>query len=90
MKVFQLSIFGFLFSAPSLTVIRLPTDNFFIMATPVKFLIETKEELQKVTWPSRTEVTKLTIIVLTLSLIVGIYIGGIDLIFTKLLETILK
>lgn len=60
------------------------------MTSPLKFLIETKEELQKVTWPGRQEVIKLTLIVLILSLVVGVYIGGIDLMFTKMLEVVLK
>ncbi len=60
------------------------------MVTPLKFLFETKDELQKVTWPTRAEVTRLTIVVILFSAIVGFYIGGIDLIFTKILETILK
>lgn len=60
------------------------------MATPVKFLLETRDELQKVTWPTRTEVTRLTIVVILVSAIVATYIGGLDYIFTKLLEMIAK
>lgn len=60
------------------------------MVAPLKFLLETRDELLKVTWPTRTEVTRLTIVVILFSAIVGIYIGGIDLIFTKILETILR
>ncbi len=60
------------------------------MVAPFKFLIETRDELQKVTWPSRPEVIKLTLVVIVLSTVVGIYIGGVDLMFTKMLETILK
>ncbi len=60
------------------------------MVAPLKFLLETKDELQKVTWPTRNEVTRLTIVVMLFSAIVGVYIGGIDLIFTKILEIVLK
>ncbi len=60
------------------------------MVKPFNFLIETRDELQKVTWPTRTEVTRLTIVVILFSIIVGVYIGGIDLIFTKLLAEVLK
>lgn len=60
------------------------------MTSPIKFLSETKEELQKVTWPTRAEVTRLTIIVIVSSLIVGVYIGGVDFLFTKALELVLK
>lgn len=60
------------------------------MASPLKFLKETKDELEKVTWPSRKEVIRLTIVVIFASLFVGIYIGGIDFGMTKLLELAVK
>ena len=60
------------------------------MATPVKFFEETRAELQKVTWPPRQEVTRLTMVVIGVSLIVGLYIGGLDFVFTKLLQFIVR
>lgn len=51
---------------------------------PVIFLKEAKTELSKVIWPTRTEVVKLTIIVIAVSAAIGAYIGGLDLLFTKL------
>ncbi len=50
------------------------------------YLSEVKVELSKVTWPRRDEVIKLTIIVILISLIVGVYVGALDFGFTKLLE----
>lgn len=60
------------------------------MAKPVKFLTEVKEELTKVTWPKQNEVIRLTSIVIIVSVIVGLYIGGLDFIFTKLMELLVK
>jgi preprotein translocase subunit SecE len=60
------------------------------MASPFKFLIETRDELVKVNWPSRAEVIRLTIVVITVSVIVGLYIGGLDFVLTKLLELVVK
>lgn len=57
---------------------------------PVVFLKEVKGELTKVTWPTRKEVIRLTIIVIAVSVVVGIYIGGLDIIFTKLTDLIIK
>lgn len=54
------------------------------------FITEVKGELQKVTWPTRKEVVRLTFVVLAISLIVALYIGGIDVVFIKLLEFIVK
>lgn len=61
------------------------------MATnPVAFLKETREELKKVTWPTQQEVIRLTAIVIIVSLLVGLFIGALDFIFTKGMETIIK
>ncbi|MDO8609539.1 MAG: preprotein translocase subunit SecE [bacterium] len=48
------------------------------------------EELKKVTWPTRKETIRLTTIVIAISLIIGIYIGIIDVLLTKGLEIVTK
>lgn len=58
--------------------------------TPVSFLRETKEELKKVVWPDRSEVIRLTTVVIFVSVAVGLYIGGIDFILTNILSFVLK
>jgi preprotein translocase subunit SecE len=58
--------------------------------TPVSFLRETKDELKKVVWPSRQEVIRLTTVVIIVSVLVGLFIGGIDFILTKALSVIVK
>lgn len=60
------------------------------MTTPVAFIQETYDELKKVTWPTRQEVIRLTAVVILVSLIVGVFIGGLDLIFTSLLQIVVK
>ena len=58
--------------------------------TPTAFLRETRDELKKVVWPSRQDVIRLTFVVITVSLIVGLFLGGLDFVFTKILETVVK
>lgn len=58
--------------------------------SPVKFLSEVKAELYKVTWPTKSQVIRLTGVVIIISLIVGLFIGVLDFIFTKLIELIIK
>jgi len=50
------------------------------------YLSEVKLELTKVTWPKRKEIIRLTLIVLAISAIVGLFSGGLDFIFTKMLS----
>ena len=52
--------------------------------TPAGFLREVRDELKKVVWPTRAEVIRLTGVVVLVSLIVGIFLGGTDFILTKL------
>lgn len=54
------------------------------------YLKEVRIELTKVSWPTKEEATKLTIIILASSLVVGIYVGGLDYVFTNLLGIFLK
>jgi preprotein translocase subunit SecE len=53
------------------------------------FLNEVKVELSKVTWPTREEVTKLTLTVFLVSGILGVYVGGLDYLFTTLLTKVI-
>ncbi len=48
------------------------------------------DELKKVSWPSRVETIKLTTIVIIVSLIIGLYVGIIDILLAKGLEVITK
>ncbi len=48
------------------------------------------DELKKVSWPSRQETIRLTMIVIIVSLIIGVYIGIIDVLLAKGLEFITK
>jgi preprotein translocase subunit SecE len=52
--------------------------------TPVSFLKEVRDELKKVVWPTRDEVIRLTGVVILISIVGGIFLGGTDFILTKL------
>jgi preprotein translocase subunit SecE len=48
-------------------------------------------ELRKVTWPTRQETAHLTVVVIIVSLLFGVVLGGADLFFSWLIEqTILR
>ena len=50
---------------------------------PIGFLQETFSELRKSVWPSREEVSRLTVIVIALSIVMGFYLGGLDRLLTE-------
>jgi preprotein translocase subunit SecE len=60
------------------------------MAPAVKFVRETYDELKQVVWPTRNDVIRLTLIVISLSVLMGLYIGGLDWVFAKGMELLLK
>ncbi len=53
-----------------------------------KALAGVRDELKKVTWPTRDETMRLTGIVIAISLIIASYIGIIDVLLAKLLEIV--
>lgn len=53
------------------------------------FLSEVIAELKKVVWPSRAQTIQATVLVIAISLIVGLYIGGLDYVFTTVLNKLL-
>jgi len=50
------------------------------------FFGEVISELKKVTWPSRQETIRLTLLVITVSVAIGIALGILDLLFARLLD----
>ena len=57
---------------------------------PAKFLKEVVAELKKVTWPTREETIKLTAVVIAISVIVGVFIGGLDAMLVKITGLLFK
>ncbi len=60
------------------------------MAAPFSFFSQTWSELRKVVWPTREEAIRLTGVVIIVSIIVGVFVGGLDYIFTQLLTILVK
>lgn len=51
---------------------------------------DVREELKRVTWPSKKQTIKLTSVVFIISLIVSLYVGIIDVLLAKVLELLTK
>jgi preprotein translocase subunit SecE len=56
----------------------------------ISYIKDVRYELSKVVWPKRDEVIKLTLIVFIISGAVSIYVGGLDLVFTKVLGLVIS
>ncbi len=56
----------------------------------VDFLSGVKVELTKVVWPTPQQTIRMTILVVIVTIGVGFFVGGIDLLLTQLLALILN
>lgn len=52
----------------------------------ITFLKEVKLEIKKVNWPTRQETIRYTLIVLGISFAVAMFLGGLDFVFTMILN----
>jgi preprotein translocase subunit SecE len=53
-----------------------------------RFVRETKSELKTVLWPTRPEAVRLTMIVIAVSIVIGIFLGTVDYVFKLLFESL--
>jgi preprotein translocase subunit SecE len=55
----------------------------------VGYVKETRAEIRKVSWPNREQATKLTLIVLAVTVAMAAFLGTIDLIFSVLIRLLI-
>ncbi len=58
------------------------------MTGGIRFFGEVISELRKVTWPTRQETTRLTVLVLVVSVAIGIFLGVIDIAFARFFSAV--
>ena len=51
----------------------------------VQFLVATRAEMKKVSWPTRDELLKATRMILILSVVLGVFIGWLDVVLQLIL-----
>jgi preprotein translocase subunit SecE len=54
------------------------------------FLAEVRNELKRVTWPSRREVYATTFVVILVSIVFGLYLFGVDFLLNSLVSWIFR
>ncbi|OGY26994.1 MAG: preprotein translocase subunit SecE [Candidatus Woykebacteria bacterium RIFCSPHIGHO2_01_FULL_39_12] len=56
----------------------------------INFLKEVQEEMGKVTWPTRNQTIKMSLLVVAVSIIFGVFLGALDFLLTKALTIIIE
>ena len=57
---------------------------------PLNFVKEVVAELKKVTWPTRVETIRYTVMVIIISILVGAFVGGLDILFVRITSLLFK
>ena len=55
-----------------------------------QFFREVAAEFRRVNWPSRAEVTRSTVVVLAVVVLLALYLGAVDVGLARIVEVILK
>ncbi len=53
------------------------------MAKLIQFLKEVREEFKNITWPKREALIQLVVVVISISIVISLILGGFDYIFTN-------
>jgi len=56
---------------------------------PAQFIRQVRQEVSKVTWPSRKETTITTVMVFVMVALASIFLTGVDWIFANLVQVVL-
>ena len=55
-----------------------------------EFVSEVRNEMKRVTWPTQREVYATTLVVILFSVVVGLYLFGVDLLFGRAAEWVFR
>ncbi len=55
-----------------------------------EFVREVLAEFRKVTWPSRPELANSTVVVVAVTVVLALFLGGVDIALARVVERILR
>ena len=55
-----------------------------------EFVREVLAEFRKVTWPSRAELMNSTTVVIVVTVVLALFLGGVDVVLARVVERILR
>ena len=61
-----------------------------ILAKPINFFNEVRSELSKVSWSTRKELLASTVLVITVTGILTVFIGIVDLVLSRFLSVVFR
>ena len=61
-----------------------------VVSGVINYLNEVRGEMAKVTWPAREKTIKIVGLIIIISIVMGVFIGGLDFLLSRLLSIILQ
>jgi preprotein translocase subunit SecE len=55
-----------------------------------EFVQEVLAEFRKVTWPNQTELVNSTVVVIVVTVVLALFLGGVDIVLARVVERILR
>ncbi len=59
------------------------------MTTPAQFIRQTKQEISKITWPTRAETLRGTFIVIVMSIVLALFLVLVDFVFAGVIGKVI-
>ena len=56
----------------------------------LQYFREVAQELKKVSWPTKEQTYNLTLLVMGITVIAALYIGGLDYVFSRLMSIVIR
>ena len=66
------------------------SGKIFYVMNVINFVKEVKSEFNNIVWPTRQETMRLSIIVVFVSVIIGVFVGALDFGFTNAITRITR
>mgnify|MGYP003288963833 CR=1 FL=1 len=57
--------------------------------SPAQFVRQVKQEVSKITWPTKAETMQGSIIVIVMSVLIALFLFVVDMIFAKIIQVVL-
>jgi len=61
-----------------------------ILSKAFNFIKEVRLQLIKVSWPTRAELTGATTVVITITLLIAVFVGVVDLVLSRILSWVFR
>lgn len=58
-------------------------------SSPAQFVRQVKQEISKITWPTRSETMQGSLVVIVMSVLVALFLFLIDMMFAKIIQVVL-